>query len=764
MNFLGIKWRLILTVVGVTALALLGLFYFNRHQTRSILLDRGMEMATRLADLESAKYSAQFLTAVSAPQALMSRVITELDLATGLAREADMNRLEWFTRTVIKGSAHAVTSIWFELNADKVPKSSIPAGFVFNSDGRLFIGYEKSGDRSYRIPPPSESDLAKTPWWDHLTSDKVRITEPYYKKTLDNPNWFGLTYSIPIIHGGVLVGRAGCDVSLVRFYTDLADPRPDLTISDYYLMTVSHSGNVVVIKNNAVDQLKDFVHESAVPGILQLKSSAIPDIAKGIATNQHAEMSVYSPTLNDTVYIVSSPIENDALTDKWAIIFLYPRSSALSQFRATLWEQFYAALGIFIIVAILGLVVGSQVGKTLESNERWYQAILDRVPLPLGIIDEQSRWSYVNDDMANFLGLPREKLSNIPCGRESGEVDMSFMAEANGQRSMEMVIREIERSGAIYSVVTHALIDSSQKYLGRLAVGVDITNARLIEKTLEQAAGIAASLDEKAERITSAAESLSQGAMDQSTAIEEITATTQRIGDTSAENAAAALDSRSIADQAQDSADRGAKEAGNANAAMSGVQESGKKVTNIIKLIDGIAFQTNLLALNAAVEAARAGRNGKGFAVVADEVRNLAGRSAKAAHESEEIIREMTARIEGAVDSIQILEDTLQAIKDNVVSLATNFNVVANSTSEQSLAVKQVHLSLEQINQGVSASIAISKETAVTAEALSDQAIGLRRLTRDNTSASHDDNAGAIVTNRRQRADRRRLIDGKEWE
>ncbi len=764
MNFLGIKWRLILTVVGVTALSLIGLFYYNHHQTRSILLDRGKEMAIRLADLESAKYSAQFLTAVTAPQALASRVITELDLSAGLAREADMGRLEWFTRTVVKGSAHAVTSIWLELDADKVPKSSMPAGFIFNSDGRLFIGYEKNGDRSFRISPPSEAELAKTPWWNHLASDQAMATEPYYKKTLGDPDWFGLTYSIPIIHGGVLVGRAGCDISFSRFYDDLSIVHTnDTAISDYYLVAVSHVGNVGVINNDETDKLRDFIEEGEAPGTFRLKSSMIPGIVKGIAADQPANMSVYSPTLEDDVLVVSSPIENSALIDKWAIVFLYPRSSVLSQFRATLREQFYAALGIFLIAAVLGLVVGSQVGKTLESNERWYQAILDRVPLPLGIINEQSRWDYVNDEMANFLGLPREKLSNVPCGKESGKVDMSFMAEANGQRSMEMVIREMERSGSIYSVVTHALIDSSQKYLGRLAVGVDITNARLIEKTLEQAAGIAAGLDEKAERITGAAESLSQGAMDQSTAIEEITATTQRIGDTSAENAAAALDSRSIASQAQDSADKGAKEAGNANAAMSGVQESGQKVTKIIKLIDDIAFQTNLLALNAAVEAARAGKNGKGFAVVADEVRNLAGRSAKAAHESEGIIREMTARIEGAVDSIQILEDTLQAIKDNVVSLATNFNVVANSTSEQSLAVKQVHLNLEQINHGVSASIAISKETAITAEALSEQAIDLRRLTRDNASADRDEEARAIAPARR-RADRRRLIGGKEWE
>ncbi len=763
MNFLGIKWKLILTVVGVTALALIGLFYFNRHQTRNILLDRGKEIANRFADLESAKYGAQFLTAVTAPQALVSRVVTEYDLSKAGAREADLNRLEWFARTVIKSSPYAVTSIWFELEADKILQSSLPRGDVTNSAGRLFVRYEKKGDKPVRILPPPESELAKTPWWNHLSSDKAMVTEPYYKATPDDTRWYGLTYSVPIIHDGVLVGRAGCDISFARFYGGLAELHSDLGISDFYLMAVSPSGNIGIILNDEEDEMKDFVEESSIPGVLRLKSGVLPGILSGIADSRSADMEIYSPTLDDSVYIVSSPIENDALADKWAIVFFYPRSSALSQFQSTLWEQFYAAVIIFIIVAILGLVVGSQVGKTLESNERWYQAILDRVPLPLGIIDEQSRWSYVNDDMANFLGLPREKLSNIPCGKESGLVNMSFMAEANGQRSMQMVIREVDRSGSVYSVVTHALIDSSQKYLGRLAVGVDITNARLIEKTLEQAATIAASLDEKAERITGAAESLSQGAMDQSTAIEEITATTQRIGDTSAENAAAAMDSRSIADQTRDSASQGAKEAGNANTAMSGVRESGTKVTKIIKLIDDIAFQTNLLALNAAVEAARAGKNGKGFAVVADEVRNLAGRSAKAAHESEEIIQEMTARIEGAVDSIQILEDTLQAIKDNVVGLTTNFNVVANSTSEQSLAVKQVHISLEQINHGVAASIAISKETAITAEALSEQAIDLRRLTQDNASAGHNGDAGAIMPAGR-RTRKWRLLGGKERE
>ncbi|MDR1535446.1 MAG: methyl-accepting chemotaxis protein, partial [Planctomycetota bacterium] len=144
--------------------------------------------------------------------------------------------------------------------------------------------------------------------------------------------------------------------------------------------------------------------------------------------------------------------------------------------------------------------------------------------------------------------------------------------------------------------------------------------------------------------------------MDQSAAVEEITATTASIGGASEDNAKSAAKSRELAGLTRSSAERGAKEAVEATNAICAVRDAGKKITVINKLIDNIAFQTNLLALNAAVEAARAGRNGKGFAVVADEVRRLAGHSAGAAKDTEEMITDMSTRIGEAVASILQLE------------------------------------------------------------------------------------------------------------
>lgn len=220
-----------------------------------------------------------------------------------------------------------------------------------------------------------------------------------------------------------------------------------------------------------------------------------------------------------------------------------------------------------------------------------------------------------------------------------------------------------------------------------MTVGVDITDAKDISRTLALASSIARSLDAKSERILTAAQSLSDTAMEQSAAIEEITSTTQKIGEASSDYAISARNSHAKAESTHDRSDKGANEALGAAAAMDGVRESGHKIRTIIKLIDDIAFQTNLLSLNAAVEAARAGRHGKGFAVVADEVRNLAGRSARAARETSDMIEEMTGRIQDATDSIEQLGGTLIDIKENAQDLRTDSDTVAKLADEQSHSV-----------------------------------------------------------------------------
>jgi len=131
--------------------------------------------------------------------------------------------------------------------------------------------------------------------------------------------------------------------------------------------------------------------------------------------------------------------------------------------------------------------------------------------------------------------------------------------------------------------------------------------------------------------------------------------------------------------------------------AMDAINQSSQDIAKIIKVIDEIAFQTNLLALNAAVEAARAGQHGRGFAVVAQEVRNLAGRSAKAARETADLIEDSSKRVTEGVGIANETREALDQIVGNVVKVKDLVAEIATASTEQSRGVSQINVAMNQV-------------------------------------------------------------------
>ncbi len=190
---------------------------------------------------------------------------------------------------------------------------------------------------------------------------------------------------------------------------------------------------------------------------------------------------------------------------------------------------------------------------------------------------------------------------------------------------------------------------------------------------------------------------LAQTATESAASVEEISASTQEIGARTRGNSEKSAQANGIAAQVKGAAERGDSEANKLIEAMRESQEAGRKIVNVVKIIDDIAFQTNLLALNAAVEAARAGRHGKGFAVVADEVRNLAGRSATSARETTELIEGVVAKVNNAALSAEQMGTILKDIFERANSMASLMGEIAVASQEQAEAVTQLGIGLRQI-------------------------------------------------------------------
>jgi methyl-accepting chemotaxis protein len=222
--------------------------------------------------------------------------------------------------------------------------------------------------------------------------------------------------------------------------------------------------------------------------------------------------------------------------------------------------------------------------------------------------------------------------------------------------------------------------------------------------------------------VASASEALAQGATDQASAIQEITASIEEIAEKTRINASEADSAAKLMVDAYQAVETGNSRMEETVHAMSEINESSESISKIIKVIDDIAFQTNILALNAAVEAARAGEAGKGFAVVAEEVRNLAEKCSAAAAETAELIEDSIAKVENGSGLVEESANALEQITSSVQEGETIVRGIADSSNYQATAIKQINLAIEQVSQVVQSNSATSEECAASSIEMADQA------------------------------------------
>ena len=297
---------------------------------------------------------------------------------------------------------------------------------------------------------------------------------------------------------------------------------------------------------------------------------------------------------------------------------------------------------------------------------------------------------------------------------------------------LDVVVQPIKSSTAVIRSMEEG--DLTQQMTGdfsgefgvmRDAVHNTLTN---LTQMVSQIRGSSAAMLDGAAQIKEGNTNLNQRTQQQASALEECAATVEELTGTVKQNAENSQQANTLAANARELAEKGGEVVGTAVNAMAEINSSSKKISDIIGVIDEIAFQTNLLALNAAVEAARAGEQGRGFAVVATEVRNLAQRSAAAAKEIKALINDSVEKVGEGTRLVDQSGETLAEIVEGVKKTSEIIGEIAAASEEQASGIEQVSKAITQMDEMTQQNSALVEEVAAASDSSEEKAKGLAEL------------------------------------
>ena len=321
------------------------------------------------------------------------------------------------------------------------------------------------------------------------------------------------------------------------------------------------------------------------------------------------------------------------------------------------------------------------------------------------------------------------------------------MAGAFGVLSFRSVVLPLQNAGHDIERMSAGDLTGRIAASGAAEIAALMQSLRVLQNNTKLLVG---QIKESTERVNMGAQEIARGNLDlsrrtesQASSLEETASSMEELTSTVKENADNSHMASKLVTSTADIAVQGGEVVGKVIETMASINNSSRKIADIIGVIDGIAFQTNILALNAAVEAARAGEQGRGFAVVAAEVRHLAQRSAGAAKEIKTLIVDSVSQVELGRKLVNEAGEAIDDVVTSVQLVVEIMNGSAAASQEQSAGIAQINQAVSQMDEMTQQNAALVEESAAAAESLQDQAARLEqlvdtfKLVREGSGAAH---------------------------
>ena len=393
-----------------------------------------------------------------------------------------------------------------------------------------------------------------------------------------------------------------------------------------------------------------------------------------------------------------------------------------------LFEAALAAYDVYVREAIFPLIAAIRAGDAKEAGR-----INQEKVSPLGTKFTQANQQYV--DFADEIG---QRVAHDSAARINTAIVFLICllvvvaALVVGLYVVfgRAVFRPLHEAGRLFDRIASGDLTNRIEQRGNNEIGVLYAAVKRMQDSL---ARTVSAVRLGVEEIHTGSREIAAGNIDlssrteqQAASLEETAASMDELSSTVKNNADSSRSAAQLAMAASEVATRGGQAVGDVVGTMRGIADSSHRISDIVGVIDGIAFQTNILALNAAVEAARAGEQGKGFAVVASEVRALAQRSAAAAKEIKGLIDDSVQKVSVGSDQVEAAGATMQEIVTSVRRVADIINEISSASEEQSQGIEQVNQAVSQMDSVTQQNAALVEEAAASAASLETQAQRLR--------------------------------------